>query len=120
MLYFYESNYRVIANYDFPDTEKDALEASIRKWEFIVAWLKEHPGQYLSDGSATTCALCRLYLDDNCLNCPVFKKTGFKWCRGTPYHDYESGDDLDYKTAAEQEVEFLKSLRTPEVDHSGE
>jgi hypothetical protein len=58
-------------------TEEDAVAHSLRKWEGIVAWVKQHGTEkppIRSDGSS--CALCKFYAEgepeeDNCTMCPL-------------------------------------------------
>lgn len=57
---------------------RTALEKSIAKWEGIVAGTE-------TDKGAGNCALCKLFIDDDCVNCPVKAKSGAGWCNNTPY-----------------------------------
>ena len=108
----------------------EALEKSIKHWEENAKVLK------LSDvkiGRAD-CALCGLFNDFNncfgCNGCPVFEKTGRRYCDRTPYvianidrkrWSYAIMDNLSnkerekarlkFQESALKEVEFLKSLR---------
>lgn len=90
------------------------LAQSIEKWQTIVDFLKNN-SQYFSmffeDGGPRTCALCCAHFENNCLNCPV-KDAGYPYCEGTPYTKFSNSFDTDdLLSAAEAEVEFLKSLR---------
>ena len=100
-------------------TTKEALDHSIEKWETIVEKLKEG-GYELLNVHAPSCALCAKFfkysddeLTENCSGCPVYKKTGNKYCETTPYekfseHRIEHNLKLMY---AIQELEFLKGLK---------
>ena len=96
---------------DYPEvTEKNALALSIKKWQFIVAWLKEAKKQ-VWDGCYSTCALCR-NSDSECTGCLVAQRTGEQGCEGTPYWDYATSKNLSKAMeAAKAELAFLKSLR---------
>ena len=99
---------------------KTALEESIKKWE------KNTEATVWDDVliSREDCALCDLFNGPKqqttksfCKGCPVYKKTGQKFCVGTPYIDVydmvEWRDELNEtdKENIKKEVEFLKSLR---------
>lgn len=103
-----------------------ALEKSIQHWvENSMAEDCDEP-----DDSPKACALCQLSFievagtnKNHCWVCPIYKKTGSPSCINTPYE--KAGDALvawtknpdsddamfDFRQAALEEVEFLKSLR---------
>lgn len=74
------------------------------------------------------CDLCKMFNkfahgspDTRCFGCPVFEKTGSRFCYCTPFEEaqdiadriYEFEEPLDtaiFKEAAQKELEFLKSL----------
>ena len=104
------------------DKTLTALKKSIEYWEAIERGDKGSRG-------ARGCALCHLFnapmhRDANCIDCPVFQKTGRVYCSGTPYIDYvkhhhrEHGVQLGVlmiqceccRKYAAQEVAFLKGL----------
>lgn len=58
---FYVEDNTVCVKPPFTGRERKPLEWSIRKWKFIVKWLKEHRGQTVEDGGGNTCALCWVY-----------------------------------------------------------
>ena len=92
-----------------------ALNGSIRKWEKIVA------GTGVDKGWAN-CPLCKLFIEDNCIECPVMEKSGQPFCKNTPHEkwvelfDYYErrkdgrADTTARKTAARKEFAFLKRL----------
>jgi len=95
-----------------------AIKKSIEKWEKIVSEKGRDEGD-------DNCALCGLFLKDECIDCPVYAKTKRKGCRGTPYEDWidHQGNHFYYanehyyvvkcpecKELAQKELEFLKSL----------
>jgi hypothetical protein len=97
---------------------KNALESSIEHWEENAAATSPHEANIGSD----KCGLCRLYLKDDCKDCPVAKKTGRLGCHGSPYHEAKEIRDVwlhypnevwtnRWQAAARKEVEFLKGLR---------
>lgn len=82
-----------------------ALQGSIAKWERIVARTQSNHGR-------EDCALCNLFYDSDCVNCPVSAKTGQPFCKGTPYYTYSfSGKTED----AQRELDFLRSLLPSET-----
>lgn len=93
-----------------------ALKESIKHWEENVA--AEKP----NDASIRwlDCALCRnFFVNGDCFGCPINDITG-RSCGGTPYFDAEAalflwrkgdGDVALWRTAAQAELDFLKSLR---------
>lgn len=93
-------------------TTQTALDLSIAKWEKLAQGEGEYP-------TRDNCPLCALFnsgdydeKDSACIGCPVYAKTGERFCQGTPYENYV--DDRiqgDTPETAAQEVEFLKSLR---------
>jgi hypothetical protein len=95
-----------------------ALEESIEHWKDNVALAKS--GKLIGI-SPRFCALCLLFLNGRCVGCPVFKRTGQLYCRGTPYdkaaflREYlfqgKESDRRGLIQACEEEVAFLESLR---------
>jgi len=96
----------------------EALKASIAKWERNAE--AKTPAEYRTGES--DCPLCALFIyPDRCEGCPVFEKTGERFCKGTPYIDASSartwwgfGDGIAADrahAAARDEVAFLKSLQ---------
>jgi hypothetical protein len=108
------------------DHIKEALDASIAKWEKNASVLCSNKVLI----GAEDCPLCLLFNNDEtdegecCIGCPVYEKTGKVGCKDTPYYlaqiafvDWSILDkNEDYElfiTAARDEVTFLKSLRVP-------
>jgi hypothetical protein len=92
-----------------------ALKASIAKWERNVA--AETPRDALT--GSDDCPLCALFFRSNCNGCPVEDRTGKPVCRDTPYEfadrmlwqwEYFDGSRERWQSAAQAEVDFLKSL----------
>lgn len=95
-----------------------ALKESIAKWEHNAR--AEKPG--VVKLAAKDCPLCDLFLDDDCVGCPVRLNSGRCCCDSTPYWDADnrySAWALDpdnaevraaFHAAAQREVAFLKSL----------
>lgn len=96
-----------------------ALKASIKHWEENV----EARSAYDVSLGCAECALCKLFREANCVQCPVFAATGKSTCMGSPYHDavdaYDAWIDNDnptfWKNAARAELRFLKSLLPKEA-----
>lgn len=93
----------------------DALKKSIAHWERL------RDGSPNDRPTCSQCALCKLFIKDGCIECPVFHKTGNKGCSGTPYWEawrsYNHLMNMDgtriaksWMTLAQEEVDFLKSL----------
>jgi len=95
-----------------------ALKKAIEKWEKIVA-------EKGKDRGSRNCALCWLFLKNECEGCPVHAKTGRRSCRGTPYAEWVRHHAEDHfsvfskacviecskcKELAQKELEFLRSL----------
>lgn len=82
----------------------DALKGSIAKWQAIVDGTGEDLG-------CDNCPLCQLFWDNECVNCPVYEKTGEWRCDGSPYINYDEDlDDEAKKRSAQAELDFLISL----------
>ena len=97
---------------DKPTTEHDALELSIKKWEFIEQYMTINPSRHVINNEES-CGLCMLYstgISTSCIDCPVYKKTGHTGCRGTPWTGL-----VELAEQAIAELEFLKSLRKQPV-----
>lgn len=96
-----------------------ALEASIAHWEANA--VAETPEE--ASVSGRDCALCGLFVPNDCEGCPVSAKTGKISCRQTPYYDAldarecweefpsDSANRDAFHAAARDEVAFLKGLR---------
>lgn len=88
-----------------------ALRASIKHWEIDI---KEKKEQVLPDG----CALCNLYINNSCINCPINIACGGEGCHNNQplcdYCDYihEEPNQIESrrKKLADKEIEFLESL----------
>lgn len=108
-----------------PTTAAEGIERSILKWETMRDALCDNHLDYIVDGGDQTCGLCKLFLNrtrresQHCQGCPIFLKTGLKYCKGTPYEEYsvlgdddepESSNELSLKLV-EAEIEFLKGLQ---------
>ena len=109
----------------------EALEKSIKHWEENAKALNQSDVKI----GCHNCALCNIFHTSGdkfsgtgcCWNCPVSKKTGDRFCQGTPYvsalkyynlwrsSKFNSLSKSHYgkmfRDFAMKEVEFLKSLR---------
>ena len=101
-----------------PEITANALEESIKKWE------RNAEIKFLDDAVMgwNNCPLCAIFYFDkqgftSCKGCPVYEFTKLIGCANTPYdraEDAEDNRDLEgFLQAAKDEVEFLKSLRSP-------
>jgi len=105
----------------------DALNDSIAHWERLASG-KRKPNESVG---IYDCALCRMFnkhsedgSDTRCKGCPVKEKTGIRFCKATPFvraeeitedlEIYDSPEEAmnssEFKEAAQEELEFLKSL----------
>lgn len=96
-------------------TTLTALKSSIAHWKRMQADRKcgERP-------TASDCALCAkfypedCYLGDECKGCPIYEKTGKRFCGGTPYYNavpvFLNGTDAEWKLASQAMIDFLESL----------
>ena len=95
---------------------QELLEGAVAKWAFILSWLKAHPGEILIDGGFGTCPLCRRYLREGCLGCPVAAGpgAGCGGCYNTPYDNWRRAialsDPHGQLIAARKELQFLRQL----------
>lgn len=85
-----------------------ALKGSIRKWERIAN------GKGIDHGS-DNCPLCKLFIMDACCGCPVRRRSGYGFCRNTPYDEWRDADvnravTAEYRALAQAELDFLRSL----------
>ena len=101
-----------------PDTAQ-ALKESALAWRIRAAGIISKP-------KAQNCPLCKLHNtpthsdSSNCLKCPIYQKTGDRFCEGTPYKHYSNycrflenlsdKDIAEMKIWADQEYRFLLSL----------
>lgn len=98
-----------------PKTLK-ALKASIKKWERNVKVRKPENAKT----GPFDCSLCLKFFEKGCHGCPVSIKTGEICCYDTPYWNarralnewltYPEYFKHKWQTAAQAEVDFLKSL----------
>ncbi len=102
-----------------------ALKASIKHWEENINKRSPRDCNFGID----SCALCRMFRYNeygSCHSCPVFQKTGLRFCRSTPYlaadqacgkwhtacraHKPSRAYRDEWRRAAQAEVDFLRSL----------
>lgn len=85
----------------------EALHGSVQKWRDIVT--EGAIGRGVRD-----CPLCQIFYAPGsatcCEGCLVNKKTGQKFCRGTPYPDFVRVQGVERKRAAIAMYDFLVGL----------
>lgn len=99
-----------------------ALRSSIAKWEANAQVTSIFDAKIF----ASSCPLCSLFLDLDCVGCPVYETTGCEQCKDTPWElamwsrwklardkSTPSPSLASFHTAAKREVAFLKSLLPP-------
>jgi len=98
-----------------PKDDREAILMSIAKWRVLLT----HANRDYIDGGPTTCGLCIKYflpstlINDHyqCIECPVYRKTGKTSCKNTPYHKIcGATSKKEYTRAIREEIFFLKSL----------
>lgn len=113
----------LILDIDKVKTKRQALDASIEKWETMVKLLEVRVPLPIDEGGADSCGLCTLYYsveNGDCRKCSMYKRTGFIECRDTPYRDFveeKNGmcrPDVMLKHA-KRELAFLQSLKSDKV-----
>jgi hypothetical protein len=100
----------------------EALKGSIEKWRKIV-----EEGEI--NRASNDCPLCAMFIRADCEGCPIKQATAQRFCKGTPYFDFEYWDDDAYEAnqtgradtddkmvAARAELDFLRSLLPKEVE----
>jgi len=90
-----------------------ALDRSIAHWERLASGNRREG----EDIGYDYCALCKLYIDDECVTCPIYKFTGSFGCLNTPYNaaydtaDFYGLDSKEFKKEARKELRFLKKVK---------
>lgn len=85
------------------------MEASVRKWEKIIAGER-------SDGGVIDCPPCRIFYGLICFGCPIAEYTGKKFCKGTPYgewhhHQIEAHDKIRKKVYCPECLRLATEMR---------
>ena len=115
-MFFFKPKFKVVnhwveKNFELTgeETPRQLVKLSIRKWQFIVRYLKTYKRDplILKDGGKDTCALCKVYNYHDCTGCPVFHYTGYRYCEHTSYELYHKYGDLE---SAKLELDLLKEI----------
>ncbi|OGM10492.1 hypothetical protein A2Z67_02715 [Candidatus Woesebacteria bacterium RBG_13_36_22] len=82
---------------------KDAWSKTFEKWRLIIQG-------FFPNDPIITCGLCDLFnnFSDSCRGCPVWWRTGFRFCENTPLGRWSW---CKTKMNAEDELNFLKNLK---------
>jgi hypothetical protein len=85
------------------------MEASVRKWERIIAGKS-------SDGGVLDCPPCRIFYMLICIGCPISEYTGHKFCKGSPYgrwywHQIEAHGKMRKKVYCDECLEIAREMR---------
>ena len=101
-------------------TNKQARRKSVNHWKRMLKLSVEDIRDGKESPSSENCALCHLYISDDCKGCPVAEKTGRILCQETPYKtavdlyvQIKYGDHKDLKSfrkAVQKEIDFLEGL----------
>ena len=92
-----------------------AIDSSIAHWERMLE-------KGITERDLPTqkhCALCRMFVLEKecCDDCPVARKSGEDYCRGTPYYDADEAlrdwhrGGRPRRAPVRKELNFLKSVR---------
>jgi len=86
---------------------REAWKKTLNKWDLLA-------NGHTVDDHSTSCGLCDLYLNGDCVGCPVKKVTKLVFCKDTPYRSYNRGTpmigDSDTESARIQ-INFLKAVK---------
>lgn len=85
------------------------MEASVRKWDRIIA------GES-SDGGVLDCPPCRIFYVLICFGCPIAEYTGYKFCKGSPYprwywHQIEAHDKIRKRVYCPECLKLAEEMR---------
>ena len=85
------------------------MEASVRKWEKIIAGKG-------SDGGVLDCPPCRIYYFLVCTGCPIAEYTGKRFCKGSPYpawywHQIQAHDKILKKVYCSECRRLAENMR---------
>ena len=113
-IWFFITRTGILQSKKTATTLKDAWKKSIKKWTI----LSNPPKELRYINHIHTCGLCNLYLDQDCIECPIRKKTGNKYCHG-PLDDYFEIRNLiptslhsePAKDAAKAVLKYLQQLK---------
>ena len=94
----------------------DALRELVKKWDLIVQGKESERG-------LQSIPLCKIFLRDNCISCPIVQKTSGEACKNTPYDKWlEHHDEFHHFSyprrvrcnkcynIAQKELNFLRNL----------
>jgi len=110
------------------ENKRHAAAISIRKWRNLKRFSIKHQ-DLIFDAGPTTCGFCHKYYirvsyeermrgeDPSCIGCPIYKITGERLCKNTPYDAYSDETDFyghqDLETglkAIDCEIDFLRCV----------
>ncbi|MFH1134956.1 MAG: hypothetical protein V1816_02590 [Pseudomonadota bacterium] len=85
------------------------MEASVRKWEKIIAGKG-------SDGGVLDCPPCRIFYILVCTGCPIAEYTGKRFCKGSPYpawywHQIQAHDKIIKKVYCPECLKLAENMR---------
>lgn len=114
-----DNNVVVKSDNIFPKKSADALEHSIKKYEWIKRWATKHMGAIVPKFYSSSCALCQIHYEKEndvvsvCATCPVYKMVGRTDCHNTPWQWLREQKTITEKFLhlIDAEISFLKSLR---------
>ncbi len=98
-------------------TTAEALQASVKHWQRLAAG-KAGPKETVFSKDCPLCEkfLMRRRVEKQCVGCPIFERTGAKYCNLSPWVEaseatYAGYNTKVFKAAAGKMVLFLKSLK---------
>lgn len=87
------------------------IDIAIDKWKDIANGTGYCLGNF-------NCALCYVYIHDKCDNCPIYKFTGYRGCRNTPFGDFRSHHaekHVNVENRNEPKCDICKSIANVEI-----
>ena len=111
------------------ENEQSAIKAlgeSILAWGKKLAQVRNGLWREVKFGTSS-CPLCQIYYRDACEGCPVYRDTGERYCKGSPYDDVsvafgrclECGSPTNLRAleaSVKAELEYLRRLYREAVD----
>ena len=121
MKFYIDADTEISWTGEFPKKKKEALEASIQKWEIVKKYHADTKNDLQLRVGSDNCPLCELYVNrtGSCKDCPVYKHTGEEECINTSFYKYVNGYYWEtlYKVANEM-VKLLKGIYKKEYKAS--
>jgi hypothetical protein len=100
-----------------PQNDREAKAISVVKWQIVVEALEKNPRLVLLLGGPRTCGFCMRHFANNCVGCPVSRRTGKSHCRHTPTASFIAATERRIGTdPVKSGRAVLRFAETTEVD----